>query len=151
MSRVHNFSAGPAALPDEVLQQIRDDIPDWKNSGMSVMEVSHRSKDFVELAATAERNVRDLLEIPDHYRVLFMQGGATLQFAMAALNLSAPDDTTDYVITGSWGKKAAKEAARFCNVNVVADAADSNYSHIPDEAQVHFQGVERKPSQVAER
>ncbi len=91
MSRVHNFSAGPAALPEEVLQQIRDDIPDWNHTGMSVMEVSHRSKGFVELAARAESNVRELLKIPDDYRVLFLQGGATLQFAMTTLNLSAAD------------------------------------------------------------
>ena len=135
MSRVHNFSAGPAALPEEVLQQIRDDIPDWNHTGMSVMEVSHRGKDFVELAARAESSARELLEIPDDYRVLFLQGGATLQFAMTALNLSVADDTVDYVITGAWGKKAAKEAARFCNVNIAADAADSRYSHIPDEAK----------------
>lgn len=133
MSRVHNFSAGPAALPEEVLQQIRDDIPDWNHTGMSVMEVSHRSKGFVELAARAESNARDLLKIPDDYHVLFLQGGATLQFAMSVLNLSAADDTVDYVITGTWGKKAAKEAARFCNVNIAADAADSSYSNIPDE------------------
>ena len=134
MSRVHNFSAGPAALPDEVLEQIRDDIPDWNRSGMSVMEVSHRSPDFVEMAARAERNVRKLLAISEDYRVIFMQGGASLQFAMAALNLSAADNTVDYVITGSWGKKAGKEAARYCDVNIAADAADSNYSHIPNEA-----------------
>jgi len=135
MSRVHNFSAGPAALPDEVLQQIKDDIPDWKNTGMSVMEVSHRCKEFVEIAATAEQNVRALLGVSDDYSVLFMQGGATLQFAMAALNLSAPGDTADYVITGSWGKKAAQEAKRYCNVNLAADAVESNYSHIPAEGQ----------------
>lgn len=134
MSRVHNFSAGPAALPAEVLQQVRNDIPDWNHTGMSVMEVSHRSEDFVELAARAESNVRDLLGIPDDYRVLFLQGGATLQFAMTALNLSVASDTVDYVITGTWGKKAAKEAARFCNVNIAADAAAGNYSHVPDEA-----------------
>jgi len=133
MSRIHNFSAGPAALPEAVLQQIKDDLPDWNGTGMSVMEVSHRSKEFVELAARAESSVRTLLDISDDYRVLFLQGGATLQFAMAALNLSAPGDTLDYVITGAWGKKAAKEAARFATVNVVADSADSNYSHIPDE------------------
>jgi len=134
MSRVYNFSAGPAALPEQVLQQIKDDIPDWNGTGMSVMEVSHRSKDFVELAARAESNVRELLNIPTAYKVMFLQGGATLQFAMAALNLAAANDTADYVITGAWGKKAAKEAGRFCNVNVAADAAESSYSHIPDES-----------------
>ncbi len=133
MSRVYNFSAGPAALPEEVLQRIKDDIPDWNSTGMSVMEVSHRSKDFIELAARAESNVRELLNIPVEYKVLFLQGGATLQFAMTALNLATANESVDYVITGAWGKKAAREAGRFCNVNVAADAADSRYSHIPNE------------------
>ena len=104
MSRVHNFSAGPAALPLEVLETIRNDIPDWLGSGMSVMEVSHRGKDFVELAARSETNLRALLQVPDDYAVLFPQGGATLQMSMAPLNLTAPGDTVDYVVTGSWGK-----------------------------------------------
>jgi len=133
MSRVHNFSAGPAALPEPVLQRIRDDIPDWAGTGMSVMEVSHRGRDFVETAEKAESDLRALLDISDDYSVLFLQGGATLQFAMTVLNLAGPDDTADYVVTGSWGKKAIKEAARFCSANVAADAADSNYSHIPAE------------------
>ncbi len=135
MSRVHNFSAGPAALPEPVLQRIKDDIPDWAGTGMSVMEVSHRSKEFVALAERAERDVRELLAIPDDYSVLYMQGGATLQFAMTALNLSAPGDTADYVVTGSWGKKAVKEASRFCEVNIAADAESSHYTHIPPEAE----------------
>ncbi len=133
MTRVHNFSAGPAALPEPVLQRIRDDIPDWGGTGMSVMEVSHRSKEFVECAEKAEASLRTLLGISDAYSVLFMQGGATLQFAMAALNLSAPGDTVDYVVTGSWGKKAVKEAQRFCHVNIAADAEDSGYAHVPAE------------------
>ena len=133
MSRVYNFSAGPAALPLEVLETIRNDIPDWLGSGMSVMEVSHRGKDFVELAARAEATLRELLKVPDDYSVLFTQGGATMQMAMAPLNLSTPDDTADYVITGSWGKKAAGEAGKFCNVNVAADASDKNFTYIPDE------------------
>ena len=134
MSRVHNFSAGPAALPLEVLETIRNDIPDWLGSGMSVMEVSHRSKDFVALAARAEANLRALLKVPDGYSVLFTQGGATLQMSMAPLNLTAPGDTVDYVITGSWGKKAAGEATKFCQVNIAADASDRNFTYIPDEA-----------------
>ncbi len=134
MSRVYNFSAGPAALPLEVLETIRADIPDWLGSGMSVMEVSHRSKDFVELAVRAEANLRELLAVPDDYSVLFTQGGATLQMAMAPLNLTAPGDTADYVVTGSWGKKAAAEAQKFCNVNIAADASDRNFTYIPDEA-----------------
>ena len=134
MSRVFNFSAGPAALPLEVLEQIRRDLPDWQGTGMSVMEVSHRSKEFVALAERAEANVRKLLGIPDNYSVLFPQGGATLQMSMAPLNLTGPDDTVDYVVTGSWGKKAAGEARKFCNVNVVADAADKNFTYIPAES-----------------
>jgi phosphoserine aminotransferase len=133
MSRVHNFSAGPAALPLEVLETIRNDIPDWLGSGMSVMEVSHRGKDFVELAARAEANLRELLMVPADYSVLFTQGGATMQMAMAPLNLAGNSDTVDYVITGSWGKKAAGEARKFCNVNVVADASDRNFTYIPAE------------------
>jgi phosphoserine aminotransferase len=134
MSRVHNFSAGPAALPLEVLDIIRKDIPDWQGTGMSVMEVSHRSKDFVALAERAEANFRELLGIPGNYSVLFTQGGATLQMSMAPMNLAGADETVDYVITGSWGKKAAAEARKFCNVNVAADAADRNFTYIPDEA-----------------
>ena len=134
MSRVYNFSAGPAALPLSVLEQIRNDIPDWLGLGMSVMEVSHRGKDFVELAARAEKNLRALMGVPDDYSVLFTQGGATLQMAMAPLNLAGPGDTADYVLTGSWGKKASGEAGKFCNVNVAADASDRNFTYIPDEA-----------------
>ena len=134
MSRVYNFSAGPAALPLEVLETIRNDIPDWQGTGMSVMEVSHRGKQFVELAARAEANIRELLGISGDYSVLFPQGGATLQMAMAPLNLTAPGDTADYVVTGSWGKKAAGEAAKFCNAPVIADASDRNFTYIPDES-----------------
>ncbi len=132
MSRVHNFSAGPAALPLEVLQQIRDDLPDWQATGMSVMEVSHRSPEFVELAARAEANLRRLLDIPDDYSVLFPQGGATMQMAMVPLNLAGPEDIADYVVTGSWGRKAAGEAKKFCNVNIAADASDRHFTYIPE-------------------
>lgn len=134
MSRVFNFSAGPAALPLEVLETIRNDVPDWQGTGMSVMEVSHRSKEFVELAERAEANVRELLGISDDYSVLFPQGGATLQMSMVPLNLTTPEATVDYVITGSWGKKAAGEARKFCNVNVAADASDKNFTYVPDES-----------------
>lgn len=134
MSRVHNFSAGPAALPLEVLEIIRSDLPDWQGTGMSVMEISHRSKDFIELAARCEANLRQLLSISDDYSVLWTQGGATLQMAMAPLNLASATDTVDYVITGSWGKKAAGEAAKQCRLNVVADSSDKNYTYIPNES-----------------
>jgi len=135
MSRVYNFSAGPAALPLDVLETIRNDIPDWEGTGMSVMEVSHRGRDFVALAARAEANLRKLLAIPDDYSVLFTQGGATLQMSMVPMNLARPGDTADYVLTGSWGKKAAAEARKFCNVNIAADASDRNFTYIPDEGE----------------
>lgn len=134
MSRIHNFSAGPAALPEPVLERIRNDIPDWEGTGMSVMEVSHRSPEFIRTAEKAEQSLRKLFDISDDYSVLFMQGGATLQFAMTALNLAGPNDPVDFVVTGSWGKKALKEAARFCRTNVAADAEASGYTEVPDEA-----------------
>jgi len=133
MSRVFNFSAGPAALPLDVLEIIRNDIPDWEGTGMSVMEVSHRGKDFVDLAARCETNLRKLLSLPDDYSVLWCQGGATLQMAMAPMNLAAPGAPVDYVVTGSWGKKAAGEAGKFCNVNIAADGSDKNFTYIPAE------------------
>ena len=113
MARVYNFSAGPAALPAEVLDVIREDIPDWSGTGMSVMEVSHRGKEFVELALRCEENLRDLLAIPDDYDVLWIQGGATLQMAMAPLNLTGPDDCADYVVTGSWARKRRRKPENF--------------------------------------
>lgn len=133
MSRVFNFSAGPAAIPDSVLEKIREDIPDWNGIGMSVMEISHRSKEFMAVAAKAEQDLRDLLAIPENYSVLFPQGGATLQFAMVPLNLSAEGQTVDHVLTGSWSKKAIAEARKFCNVNVVADSSDKNFTYVPPE------------------
>jgi phosphoserine aminotransferase len=134
MSRVYNFSAGPAALPLEVLETIRNDIPDWNGTGMSVMEISHRSKEFVEVAARCEENLRTLLSIPDDYSVLWTQGGATLQMAMVPLNLAGPDARADYVQTGSWGKKAFAEAGKVCNARLVADSSDRNFTYIPDES-----------------
>jgi len=134
VSRVHNFSAGPAALPLDVLEIIRNDIPDWQGTGMSVMEVSHRSKEFVALAARCEANLRELLSVPDNYSVLGPQGGATLQMAMAPLNLAGPGDTVDYVVTGSWGKKAASEAGKQCKVNIAGDSSDKKFTYIPEES-----------------
>jgi phosphoserine aminotransferase len=133
MSRVYNFSAGPAALPLEVLDIIRADIPDWQGAGMSVMEISHRSKEFIDVAARCEANLRTLLSISDDYSVLWTQGGATMQMAMAPLNLAGPDDTVDYVQTGSWGKKAFSEANKLCNANMAADSSDRNFTYIPEE------------------
>lgn len=133
MSRVFNFSAGPAVIPDAVLARIREDMPDWAETGMSILEVSHRSSEFVEVAARAEQDFRDLLGISDDYSVLFPQGGATLQFAMVPLNLAADGQTVDHVVTGSWSKKAVAEARKHCNVNIVADSSDRNFSYVPEE------------------
>ena len=130
--RVFNFAAGPATLPLEVLEQARDELTDWRGSGMSVMEVSHRSKAFIGVAEEAERDLRELLAIPANYKVLFLQGGATGQFSAVPMNLAAPAATADYVNTGAWSKKAIAEAKRFCDVNVAADEAASNYSTVPD-------------------
>lgn len=132
MARIYNFSAGPAALPEPVLEQAREEMLDWQGLGMSVMEVSHRGRHFIEFAAQAEADLRELLAIPDDYAVLFLTGGATLQFASVPLNLTAPGDTVDYVLTGSWGKKAVSEASRYVNVNVAADSSDTRYTTIPD-------------------
>lgn len=134
MSRVYNFSAGPAALPLEVLENIRNDLPDWQGTGMSVMEISHRSPEFIELAERCEANLRELLGISDDYSVLFTQGGATMQMTMAPMNLSGTNDAADYVVTGSWGKKAAGEAGKFCKANIAADASDRNFTYIPEES-----------------
>ena len=132
MARVFNFSAGPATLPEPVLAQARDELMDWRGLGMSVMEVSHRGRDFIELAEKSESDLRELLGISDEYYVLFLAGGATLQFASVPLNLSAAGDTVDYVLTGSWGKKAVSEARRYATVNIAADGSASNFTRIPE-------------------
>jgi phosphoserine aminotransferase len=128
--RIHNFSAGPAALPEEVLQQAQAEQLNWNNVGASVMEVSHRDKQFIDVAERAEADLRELMGIPAHYKVLFLQGGATTHFAQIPMNLAAADQTADYVITGAWGQKAAKEAHTLLKVNVAADAGQ--YNRIPD-------------------
>src|SRR6478752_7585625 len=130
MTRVYNFSPGPAVLPVEVLEQARDEILDWHGAGMSVMEMSHRGKEFIGIAEQAEADLRELLGVPADYKVLFMQGGATLQFAAVPLNLSAAGQTVDYVNTGSWSKKAIGEAKRYAKVNIAADAGGA-YCSIP--------------------
>ena len=132
MSRVINFSAGPAALPLEVLEQARAEIPDWQGSGMSVMEVSHRSKPFIAVAETAEADLRELMGITDEYAVMFLQGGATMQFALLPMNLSQPGESADYLLTGSWSKKAVKEAQIVRKAQIVADGADSAYTDVPE-------------------
>jgi phosphoserine aminotransferase len=132
--RVFNFAAGPATLPLEVLEQAREELLDWQGSGMSVMEVSHRGKAFIACAEEAEAVLRELLGVPASYKVLFLQGSATGQFAAVPMNLTTPESTVDYINTGSWSKKALGEAKRFCKVNVAADEAASNYSTVPEQS-----------------
>ncbi len=131
MSRVYNFSAGPAAMPLEVLETAQRELLDWHGSGMSVMEMSHRGKEFIAIAADAERDLRDLLGIPAHYKVLFLQGGATAQFAMIPMNLLRGKATADYVLTGEWSKKAIAEARKFCQVRIAASSEDAKFSYAP--------------------
>jgi phosphoserine aminotransferase len=132
MARVFNFSAGPAALPTAVLQRAQAEMLDFDGSGMSIMEMSHRSAVFVDIAARAEADLRELLGVSDDYHVLFLQGGASTQFAGIPLNLTVASDTVDYIDTGSWSKKAIKEATKYCQVNVAASSEQSNYDRIPD-------------------
>jgi len=129
--RVFNFAAGPAILPLEVLEQAQAELIDWRGSGMSVMEVSHRGKAFQAVAADLEASLRELLSVPAGYRVIFLQGGASAQFAGIPLNLTTPESTVDYVNTGAWSKKALGEAKRYCKVNVAADEAASGYNTVP--------------------
>ena len=131
MSRVYNFSAGPAVLPEEVLKEAAAEMLDYKGTGMSVMEMSHRSKAFEEIITTAEQDLRDLMGIPDNYKVLFLQGGASQQFAMIQMNLMK-NRVADYIITGQWAKKAAKEAEKYGKVNRIASSEDKTFSYIPD-------------------
>jgi phosphoserine aminotransferase len=132
MARVINFSAGPAVLPLDVLQQAQAELVDWQNQGMSVMEISHRSKAFIKVAEQAESDLRELMRIPPEYSVLFLQGGATTHFALIPMNLSTRDQVTDYLVTGSWSKKASKEAGVIRNVGIVADGAEQRYLDVPE-------------------
>jgi len=145
MSRIFNFSAGPAMLPADVLSRAGDEILDWHGSGMSVMEMSHRGKEFIGIAAEAERDLRELLAIPSGYKVLFLQGGATIQFAQIPMNLLAGKGKADYVATGEWSKKAIKEAKNYCDVHIAASSEDRNFTYAPkkwhvrpDAAYVHY-------------
>ena len=131
MSRVYNFSAGPSMLPEEVLKKAQDEMLECGNSGMSVMEMSHRSKDYQAIIDSAEALVRELMNVPDNYKVLFLQGGGSTQFAMVPLNFANKNKKADYVITGQWAKKAAAEAERYITVNRVASSADKTFSYIP--------------------
>ena len=131
MARVYNFSAGPAVLPEEVLQEAAAEMFDYQGSGMSVMEMSHRSKTYQNIIDEAEADLRDLMNIPDNYKVLFLQGGASQQFAMIPMNLMK-NKVADYVITGQWAKKAWQEAQKYGKANAVASSADKTFSYIPD-------------------
>lgn len=133
MSRRHNFCAGPAALPLPVLNRARDELLDWAGMGSSVMEVSHRSAEFIAVAEGAEASLRRLLDISDDYAVLFLQGGASTQFAAVPLNLSAPGQPVDQVVTGQWSKKALQEGRRFADVQVAASSADQNFFVVPSQ------------------
>ncbi|MCD7812036.1 MAG: 3-phosphoserine/phosphohydroxythreonine transaminase [Ruminococcus sp.] len=131
MSRVYNFSAGPAVLPEEVLREAADEMLDYKGTGMSVMEMSHRSKAYDTIIKEAEQDLRDLMNIPDNYKVLFLQGGASQQFAMIPMNLMK-NGVADYIVTGQWAKKAYQEAQKYGKVNKIASSEDKTFSYIPD-------------------
>ena len=131
MSRVYNFSAGPAVLPESVLKSAAEEMLDYKGCGRSVMEMSHRSKAFEEIIKTAESDLRELMHIPDNYKVLFLQGGASQQFAMIPMNLMK-NKVADYIVTGQWAKKAYQEAAKYGKVNKIASSEDKTFSYIPD-------------------
>ena len=131
MERIFNFSAGPAVLPAEVLKQARNEILNWHDSGMSIMEMSHRGREFTSVAQKTEADLRELASIPENYKVLFLSGGATSQFSMVPMNLLRKKKNADYINTGMWSKKAIKEAQRYCHVNIAASSEDSGYTYAP--------------------
>ena len=131
MGRIYNFSAGPAMLPEEVLKEAADEMLDYRGTGMSVMEMSHRSKAFETIIQEAEKDIRELMNIPDNYKVLFLQGGASQQFAMIPMNLMK-NKVADYIITGQWAKKAYKEAQKYGKANAIASSEDKTFTYIPD-------------------
>ena len=145
--RIYNFSAGPCTLPEEVMLEAQKDFYSYKGEGLSVMEMSHRSKSYDDIIVAAEKDLRQLLNVSDDYSVMFLQGGATLQFSMIPLNIMPPNNKADYLNTGAWSKKAIKEAQRVGEVNIAATSADSNFNFIPkqetlnlspDASYVHF-------------
>jgi len=147
MARKFNFSAGPAMLPTAVIERAQQEMLDWNGSGMSTMEMSHRGKEYMSIASKAEADLREVMNIPDNYKVLFLQGGASSQFAAIPLNLLGDKDTADYLNTGMWSKKAIAEAKRYCNVNIAADTSDNGFTTVPaqdelklnpDAAYVHY-------------
>ncbi len=131
-NRIYNFSAGPATLPEAVLQKAADEMLNYKESGMSVMEMSHRSQEFMDIIGSAEKSLRGLMNIPNNYKVLFLQGGASLQFLMVPMNLLNDSKKADYINTGAWSKKAIAEVKKLGDVNVVADSSDKTFSYIPE-------------------
>src|SRR5215212_8427330 len=135
-TRIFNFSAGPAVLPLEVLEQAQRELLSLPGVGMSILEVSHRSSAFEEILAGAEADIRKLAAIPDGYRVLFLQGGASLQFSMVPMNILPPDRSADYIITGAWSQKAAKEARRVGGVKVAASTENDNFSRVPAQTEL---------------
>jgi len=135
MTRAYNFSAGPAALPESVLRQAQAEMLDWDKARASVMEISHRGKEFIALAAESERDLRQLLQIPENYKVLFLQGGATQHFAQIPMNFARREQTADYVVTGAWGEKAAKEAKPLTHVRIAASGEAGKFTAIPPRAQ----------------
>ncbi|MEP6881490.1 MAG: 3-phosphoserine/phosphohydroxythreonine transaminase [Dokdonella sp.] len=135
MTRAYNFSAGPAALPEEVLIQARDEMLEWGSARASVMEISHRGRDFMALATESEQDLRALMQIPSNYRVLFLQGGATQHFAQIPMNFAQPGQSADYVVTGAWGEKAVREAMPYVQAQVSASSLDSHYTRIPPRAE----------------
>ena len=131
--RKWNFSAGPAAIPEEVLKEAQSEMLEWQGSGMSVMEMSHRSSEYIDIANKARQDLTDLLKIPNDYQVLFLQGGATLQFSMVPMNFGLKG-VADYVLSGSWSKKAINEASKIVDVNVVCSSESSNFNNVPKES-----------------
>ncbi|MCU7796016.1 MAG: 3-phosphoserine/phosphohydroxythreonine transaminase [Candidatus Thiodiazotropha sp. (ex Myrtea spinifera)] len=140
MSRVFNFSAGPAMLPEAVLQQAQTEMVDWRGAGMSVMEMSHRGKEFMSIAEQAEADLRQLLAVPENYKVLFLQGGASSQFAMVPMNLTRDNKRVDYVNTGSWSKKAIAEAKRYADVNIAATTEAGKFTSTPAQSELNLSG-----------
>jgi len=136
--RVFNFSAGPAVLPEDVLRKAAAEMLDWHGSGMSVMEMSHRGKEFIAIAAKAEADFRTLLAVPKSYKVLFLQGGAIAENAIVPMNLLGGKSAADYVNTGEWSKKSIKEAKKYCKVNVAASSEDANFSYVPAQSAWHL-------------
>ncbi|VAW65442.1 Phosphoserine aminotransferase [hydrothermal vent metagenome] len=135
MSRVYNFSAGPAALPEDVLKKAQQEMLDWQGTGMSVMEMSHRGKAYISIAEKAEADLREVMQIPANYKVLFLQGGASSQFAAVPINLMGAQRKADYVLTGQWSKKAITEAQRYGDINVVASSQDTKFTTVPAQSE----------------